>query len=182
MQQYAPGIIRDQDAYARVGRVGRWTWKVELIIPMMWPGNDLRETPRGILNAVLTEGRARFRGWWHQGERPSRHWRHDVRVSGNGTGERAASGIREQLKQRRCKDKAKRIAAGLQEPTVKVEPLTADQIAAIAKVYRSGATIVQCMDRFRETSWRVRSALATAGVQMRPRGIPKRGTRMKSRG
>jgi hypothetical protein len=73
-------------------------------------------------------------------------------------------------------------AAGLQEPTVKVEPLTADQIAAIAVVYRSGATIVQCMDRFRETSWRVRSALTTAGVQMRPRGIPKRGTRMKSRG
>ena len=84
------------------------------------------------------------------------------------------------MKQRRCKHKAKRIAAGLQEPTVRPDPLTVDQIAEIAEAYRSGATIEQCVDRFQETPWRVRHALVVAQVQMRPRGKPKR--RVTARG
>lgn len=58
MQEYAPGIIRDRDAYARVGRVGRWTWRIELIIPMMWPGSDLREVPHSETWTVLGRKRA----------------------------------------------------------------------------------------------------------------------------
>lgn len=129
--------------------------------------------PKGRMIVYLAEGRKRFRYWWHQGETPSRHWGNDQRASGDGTGEPAKSNARTQLKYRRYRERVKRIAAGIEQPRPKREPLTGEQIEAIADLYRGGMTLRQCIAESGETEMRVRSALATAGVQMRPRGHPR---------
>jgi hypothetical protein len=135
---------------------------------------DGLDMPKGRLICYLASGRQRFRHWWHQGETPSGHWGNDQRASSDNSGGQAKADIREQLKHRRHRERVKRIAAGLEDARPKREPITADAIAAIAAMYREGLTIRQCIAESGETEMRVRDALKAAGVQMRPRGRPRR--------
>ena len=32
-QEFAPGVFRHDRAYARVSRIGRWTWRVRVMVP-----------------------------------------------------------------------------------------------------------------------------------------------------
>jgi hypothetical protein len=124
---------------------------------------------RNAFVAIASDARSRFRAWWHEGEAPSGHWRRDIRRSSTGAVVKK-SGLREQLKQHRCKTRAKNLRAGLITPKPPPEPVSDATRAAVVVAYLGGGTIRSCAALVGLTEWQVRVVLNGAGVVMRPRG------------
>jgi hypothetical protein len=132
-------------------------------------GADAIGLTRNAFVAIASDARSRFRAWWHEGEAPSGHWRRDIRRSSTGAVAKK-SGLREQLKQHRCKTRAKKLRAGLITPKPPPVPVSDTAKAAVVAAYLGGGTIRSCAAPAGLTEWQVRVVLAGAGVVMRPRG------------
>lgn len=74
-QEYVPSAFQHDHAYARVVQVGRWTWKIRVMVPLATDGLGLGDAEVDTV-AVFGEKRAKriARSLIERHVRKHRHW------------------------------------------------------------------------------------------------------------